>query len=64
MPRFIAPPPDRDSRKAIEQRSRDATRPVVAQANIRWPFSVRDMSEAQRGGNKPEANAGQSKKLA
>ena len=64
MPRFTAPPPDRDSRKAIEQRSRDATQPVVPLENVRWPFSVRDMSEAQRGGEKPEASAGQSKKLA
>ena len=64
MPRFTAPPPDRDSRKAIEQRSRDATRPVVPQANVRWPFSVRDMSDARRGEEKPEANAGLGKKLA
>ena len=28
MPRFNAPPPNGDSRKAIEQRAREATRPA------------------------------------
>lgn len=31
---------DGDSRKMLEQRAREATRPVVPVARGRWPFSV------------------------
>lgn len=40
MPRFNAPPPNGDSRKMIEQRARDATRPAVPEKKGSWPFGV------------------------
>ena len=42
MPGFIAPPPDRDSRKAIEKRARDATQPLQPESKARWPFNAAD----------------------
>jgi len=40
MSRFNAPPPNGDSRKMIEQRARDATRPQAPEKKGSWPFSV------------------------
>ena len=40
MSRFNAPPPNGDSRKMIEQRARDATRPAVPEKKGSWPFSA------------------------
>ena len=40
MPRFSAPPPNAESRKAIEQRAREATRPAAVEKKGSWPFSV------------------------
>lgn len=61
MPRFNAPPPNGDNRKAIEQRAREATRPVVSQERVRWPFTVRDMSNADSASEMPEASVGRGK---
>ena len=49
MSRFTAPPPNGDSRKVLEQRSREATRPAAPLEKGRWPFSV---------SNKPTADSG------
>lgn len=38
MSRFNAPPPNGDSRKMIEQRARDATRPPAPEKKATWPF--------------------------
>jgi len=40
MPRFTAPPPNGDSRRMLQQRSREATRPVVAEKKACWPFTA------------------------
>lgn len=39
--------PDRDSRKALEQRARYAVMPVASQKKGRWPFPVADSPAAQ-----------------
>lgn len=39
MSRFNAPPPNGDSRKMIEQRAREATRPLAPEKKGGWPFS-------------------------
>lgn len=38
MPGFVAPPPDRDSRKALEKRAREAAQPVQPEEKAHWPF--------------------------
>ncbi|MBC7445180.1 MAG: hypothetical protein H7273_06880 [Polaromonas sp.] len=38
MSRFNAPPPNGDSRKMIEQRAREATRPRAPEKKGTWPF--------------------------
>ena len=40
MTRFSAPSPNGDSRKMIEQRARDATRPVAPEKKGSWPFTA------------------------
>lgn len=40
MTRFNAPPPNGDSRKMIEKRSREATRPAAPEKKDSWPFSA------------------------
>ena len=40
MPRFKAPPPNGDSRKALQQRAREATRPAEPEKKGSWPFSA------------------------
>ena len=42
MPRFNAPPPNGDSRRAIQQRAREATQPAVPEKQGCWPFSARE----------------------
>ena len=42
MPGFVAPPPDSDSRKAIEKRAREAARPVQPEEKAHWPFHAAD----------------------
>lgn len=42
MPGFVAPPPDSDSRKAIEKRAREAARPVQPEEKAHWPFPAAD----------------------
>ncbi len=44
MPRFSAPPPNGDSRKALELRAREATRPVTPIKKGSWPFSADKLS--------------------
>ncbi|MBG6076137.1 hypothetical protein IWX85_001967 [Polaromonas sp. CG_9.11] len=62
MPRFNAPPPNGDSRKMLEQRSREATRPAAPEQQGSWPFSANKQpfaahqdgpSAALSGGEKP-----------
>lgn len=40
MSRFNASPPNGDSRKMLEQRSREATRPAAPEQKGGWPFSA------------------------
>ena len=42
MPGFVAPPPDSDSRKAIEKRAREATQPPQPEEKAHWPFHAAD----------------------
>ncbi|WP_293605808.1 hypothetical protein [Polaromonas sp. UBA4122] len=42
MPRFNVSPPDGDSRKALEQRAREAAMHAIPQKKGRWPFPVAD----------------------
>jgi len=58
MPRFIAPPPNGDSRRMLQQRSREATRPVVTEKKACWPFNAPASPPEQNRGlaaNQPEA---------
>ncbi|SFU40105.1 hypothetical protein SAMN05216350_101759 [Polaromonas sp. YR568] len=51
MPRLKAPAPDAESRKALEQRAREAAKPAPPAQKGRWPFSVQD--------NEPTGEAGE-----
>ena len=61
MPRLKAPAPDAESRKALEQRAREAALPAQPQQKGRWPFPVTDdqpAGEAQsRNRDSPEKSA-------
>lgn len=46
MPRFSAPPPNVDSRKAIQQRAREAVKPAAPEKKGHWPFSAADTISA------------------
>jgi hypothetical protein len=46
MPRLKVPAPDAESRKALEQRAREAAKPVPPEQKGRWPFSVQDRQPA------------------
>ncbi|MFC5519562.1 hypothetical protein [Polaromonas jejuensis] len=46
MPRFTAPPPNGDSRQALQKRARDARLPAAPEEKGRWPFSVANTPEA------------------
>lgn len=50
MPRFNAPPPNGDSRRAIQDRAREASRPAAPEKKGRWPFSVQDMQPQREEG--------------
>jgi hypothetical protein len=43
MSRFNAPPPNGDSRRAIQQRAREATQPLAPGKKACWPFSPQDL---------------------
>jgi len=61
MSRFNAPPPNGDSRKMIEQRAREATRPLAPEKKGSWPFSVnKEVFAAHQETNLP-ANEGDKK---
>jgi len=53
MPRLKAPAPDAESRKALEQRAREAVLPTPPQQKGRWPFPV---SNEQPAGDSGERN--------
>jgi len=56
MPRLKVPAPDAESRKALEQRAREAAKPAPPEQKGRWPFSVQDKqpaSEADGDDGKP-----------
>lgn len=55
MPRFTAPPPNGETRRALEQRAREAAQPVVPEKKGRWPFPVAEE-------NAPKADAEQKNK--
>lgn len=59
MPRFSAPPPNVDSRKAIQQRAREAVKPAAPEKKGNWPFSAEDAisADASHAGT-PPANSG------
>jgi hypothetical protein len=53
MPRLKAPAPDAESRKALEQRAREAALPAPPKQKGRWPFPVTDDQPAgEAEGNK------------
>jgi len=56
MSRFNAPPPNGDSRKVIEQRAREATRPLAPEEKGSWPFSANKEPFAAHQEAKPLAN--------
>lgn len=59
MPRFTAPAPNAESRKALEQRARQASMPASADQKKRWPFSVDSETQSDSlddEGQKPAAN--------
>ncbi|MDB5930343.1 MAG: hypothetical protein JWR60_2050 [Polaromonas sp.] len=57
MSRFTAPPPNGDSRRAIEQRAREATRPAAPEKKGRWPFPVDGNPSANDREAGPQASA-------
>lgn len=61
MSRFNAPPPNGDSRRAIQQRAREATQPLAPEKKACWPFSAQDLpaTHAERDEN-PAARANKS----
>ncbi|MDB5744378.1 MAG: hypothetical protein JWR68_2693 [Polaromonas sp.] len=61
MSRFSAPPPDGESRKAIEQRARDATRPAAPEKKGTWPFSVEKNPSSNGRESSPAASTGREK---
>jgi hypothetical protein len=60
MSRFNAPPPNGDSRKAIEQRAREINRPAAPEKKGSWPFPV----EKKSFGDQHDANPAASSELA
>jgi len=61
MSRFNAPPPNGDSRKMIEQRARDATRPAAPEKKGSWPFSANKELFAASQQSRAAADSGQEK---
>ena len=61
MSRFNAPPPNGDSRKMIEQRARDATRPAAPEKKGSWPFSANKTLFGMRKESSPDTGTGQDK---
>ena len=62
MSRFNAPPPNGDSRKMIEQRAREATRPPAPEKKGTWPFSVSQHPQATDQENRTAASSDHEKK--
>ncbi|MFZ2294255.1 MAG: hypothetical protein WB542_09660 [Polaromonas sp.] len=59
MPRFSAPPPNIDSRKAIQQRAREALEPAAAEKKGNWPFPAENALPANtEQAGIPPANSG------
>ena len=54
MPRLKAPAPDVESRKALEQRAREAALPAPPQQKGRWPFPVTDDQPAGEAESRDE----------
>jgi hypothetical protein len=61
MSRFNAPPPNGDSRKMIEQRSREATRPAPPEKKGSWPFSANKHPFALNQEGKAARHSGEDK---
>lgn len=62
MSRFNAPPPNGDSRKAIEQRAREINRPAAPEKKGNWPFPVEKKSFGNPHDESPAANSDPVKK--
>lgn len=62
MSRFNAPPPNGDSRKMIEQRSREATRPAAPEKKGGWPFSANKQPFATHPEGKAMVRSGEEKR--
>lgn len=62
MSRFNAPPPNGDSRKMIEQRAREATRPAAPEKKGSWPFSDNKHPFAANQDGKPAARSSDEKR--
>lgn len=62
MSRFNAPPPNGDSRKMIEQRARDATRPPAPEKKATWPFPANQHPQGADEAANPTSNPSQNKK--
>ena len=59
MPRFNSTPPNGDSRKALQERAREASRPATPQDKGRWPFPVAGAdADDERKGSHPSADQG------
>jgi hypothetical protein len=54
MPRLKAPAPDAESRKALEQRAREAALPAAPVQKGRWPFPVTDDQPAGEAKSRSE----------
>lgn len=61
MSRFNAPPLNGDSRKMIEQRSREATRPAAPGKKSSWPFSANKQPFTTHQEDPPAARSGEEK---
>ena len=62
MSRFNASLPNGDSRKMIEQRARDATRPPAPEKKGTWPFTVNQHPKGANQEPRPAVSSGQEKK--
>lgn len=58
MPRFTAPAPNGESRKALEQRAREAAKPASLGEKKHWPFAITSHDTyASANGDSTEVNA-------
>jgi hypothetical protein len=51
MPKLKVPASDVESRKALEQRAREAAKPLPPEQKGRWPFSAQDSQPSGEAGS-------------